>query len=182
MVSVYVTGRELERLPAPGGQFCIWRFPDHHGWWQVNPFSLSAAPDGRSLRLTAKAVGTTSAGLRRLPVGSRAFVEGPYGAFTALHQMTDGLLLVAASGSRRSGRCSRSRPDRRSWSTGWGRRHAVLLSELQGLARARGAQLQLLAGRTGSGHPPLARSGPPSSARWCRTLPGAMCSSADRRR
>ena len=80
--SVYVTGRDLDKLPARAGQFCIWRFPDHNGWWQANPFSLSAAPDGRHLRLTAKAVGTTSAGLRGLQPGSRVFVEGPYGAFT----------------------------------------------------------------------------------------------------
>ena len=89
VVSVYVTGRHLDRLPARAGQFCIWRFPGHNGWWQANPFSLSAAPDGRTLRLTAKAVGATSAGLRHLPVGTRVFVEGPYGAFTSLHQVTN---------------------------------------------------------------------------------------------
>ena len=83
VVSVHVTGRHLDKLPARAGQFCVWRFPGHFGLLQANPFSLSAAPGGRlSLRLTAKAVGTTSAGLRTLPVGSRVFVEGPYGAFT----------------------------------------------------------------------------------------------------
>ena len=66
----------------------IWRFPGHNGWWQANPFSLSAAPDGRTLRLTAKAVGATSSGLRHLRVGNRVFAEGPYGAFTSLHQVT----------------------------------------------------------------------------------------------
>ena len=86
VVSVHVTGWHLDRLPARAGQFCVWRFPGHNHWWLANPFSLSAAPDGRTLRLTAKAVGSTSAGLRDLPVGSRAFVEGPYGAFTSLHR------------------------------------------------------------------------------------------------
>jgi predicted ferric reductase len=95
VVSVYVTGRHLDRLPARAGQFFIWRFPGHHGWWQANPFSLSAAPDGRFLRLTAKAVGTTSAGLRNLQVGTPVFAEGPYGAFTALHQSSDATLLIA---------------------------------------------------------------------------------------
>ena len=94
-VSVYVTGQRLDKLPARAGQFFIWRFPEHHGWWRANPFSLSAAPDGRSLRLTAKAVGETSAGLRQLEVGSRVFAEGPYGAFTALHQTRDATLLIA---------------------------------------------------------------------------------------
>jgi hypothetical protein len=79
VVSIRVTGRHLDRLPARAGQFFIWRFPGHHRWWQANPFSLSAAPDGRSLRLTVKASGPTSAALRHLPVGTRLFAEGPYG-------------------------------------------------------------------------------------------------------
>src|ERR1700730_3259017 len=73
VMSVYVTGRDLDRLPARAGQFFIWRFLSRGRWWQANPFSLSAAPDGQSLRLTAKAVGSTSAGLRDLPVGTRVF-------------------------------------------------------------------------------------------------------------
>lgn len=108
VVSVHVTGRHLDRLPARAGQFCIWRFPGHNHWWLANPFSLSAAPDGRTLRLTAKAVGSTSAGLRHVPVGSRAFVEGPYGAFTSLHRTRPGALLIAGEwGSRRCGPCWR---------------------------------------------------------------------------
>ncbi|MFJ9907415.1 ferric reductase-like transmembrane domain-containing protein [Streptomyces sp. NPDC101152] len=95
VVSVHVSGRHLDRLPARAGQFCIWRFPGHHHWWLANPFSLSAAPDGRTLRLTAKAVGSTSAGLRHIPIGSRAFVEGPYGAFTSVHRTRPGVLLIA---------------------------------------------------------------------------------------
>ncbi|WP_284435861.1 ferredoxin reductase family protein [Streptomyces sp. TUS-ST3] len=95
VVSVHVTGRRLDKLPARAGQFFIWRFPGHNNWWLANPFSLSAAPDGRTLRLTAKAVGSTSAGLRHLPIGGRAFIEGPYGAFTSLHRTRPGALLIA---------------------------------------------------------------------------------------
>jgi predicted ferric reductase len=158
VVSVYVSGRDLDRLPARAGQFFIWRFPDHHGWWQANPFSLSAAPDGRSLRLTAKAVGSTSAGLRTLPVGSRVFAEGPYGAFTALHQRTAALLLIAGGVGVTPIRALLEE------STGPAvvlyRVHsaadAVLLPELHALADRRGAQLHVLTGRTGTGNPPVA--------------------------
>lgn len=94
-VSVYVTGQGLDRLAAKSGQFCIWRFPGHRHWWLANPFSLSAEPDGRTLRLTAKAVGKGSAGLRDLRPGTRVFVEGPYGAFTSLHRTRPGVLLIA---------------------------------------------------------------------------------------
>jgi len=155
--SVYVTGRDLDRLPARAGQFCIWRFPDHNGWWQANPFSLSAAPDGRHLRLTAKAVGTTSAGLRDLQPGSRVFLEGPYGAFTAMHQTAAGLLLIAGGVGVTP---IRALLEESSCSTVVLYRvsniaDAVLLRELQELCRQRGAWLQVLAGRTGQGNPPF---------------------------
>ncbi len=158
VVSVYVTGRHLDRLPARAGQFFIWRFPGHNGWWQANPFSLSAAPDGRTLRLTAKAVGTTSAGLRNLPVGTRAFLEGPYGAFTALHQTRPSVLLVAGGVGITPIRALLEESTcpavvlYRVHTTA----DAVLLPELQELARRRGARVHVLAGRTGSGNPPLA--------------------------
>ena len=95
VVSVYVVGRHLDKLPARAGQFCLWRFPDHRHWWKANPFSLSAAPFGRGLRLTAKAAGAGSAGLRNLVVGQRVFVEGPYGAFTSARRTKPGVLMVA---------------------------------------------------------------------------------------
>jgi predicted ferric reductase len=158
VVSVYVTGRDLDRLDARAGQFFIWRFPAHNGWWQANPFSLSAAPDGRTLRLTAKAVGTTSAGLRQLPVGTRAFLEGPYGAFTTLHRTRPATLLIAGGVGITPIRAMLEE------STGptvvlyrvHSTADAVLLPELQWLAGERGTQLHVLAGRTGTGNPPLA--------------------------
>jgi predicted ferric reductase len=158
VVSVHITGRHLDRLPARAGQFFIWRFLGHNRWWQANPFSLSAAPDGRTLRLTAKAVGATSAALRDVPVGTRVFAEGPYGAFTALQRTREATLLIAggvgitpiralleeAAGSVLVLYRVHTEDD------------AVLLHELRELAHARGTQLRLLTGRTGAGTPPNA--------------------------
>ncbi|WP_371666927.1 ferric reductase-like transmembrane domain-containing protein [Streptomyces sp. NBC_00289] len=162
VVSVRVTGRHLDRLPARAGQFCIWRFPGHNHWWLANPFSLSAAPDGRTLRLTAKAVGSASAGLRHVPVGSRAFVEGPYGAFTALHRTRPGALLIAGGVGITPVRALleeeagddvvvlyrvRSESD------------AVLVDEVRALIADRGGRLHLLTGRTGETSPPFEPDG-----------------------
>lgn len=156
VVSVYVTGRHLDRLPARAGQFFVWRFLTRGRWWQANPYSLSAAPDGRSLRLTAKAVGRSSAGLRWLPVGTRVFAEGPYGAFTARQRTRPAALLIAGGVGVTPVRALLEEL------TGpvvvlYRVRHpaeAVLLGELQASARARNARLHVLAGRTGAGMPP----------------------------
>ncbi|MFI2432767.1 ferric reductase-like transmembrane domain-containing protein [Streptomyces sp. NPDC018693] len=95
VVSVYITGRDLDKLPARAGQFFLWRFLTKDRWWQANPFSLSAAPDGDRLRLTAKAAGDGSAALRHLKPGTRVFAEGPYGAFTAMHRTRPEAVLIA---------------------------------------------------------------------------------------
>ena len=95
VVSVYVTGRRLDELPARAGQFFLWRFLTRDRWWQSNPYSLSAAPDGKTLRLTAKALGEGSAGLFQLRPGTRVFAEGPYGAFTGMHRRAPNALLIA---------------------------------------------------------------------------------------
>ncbi|KJK11280.1 oxidoreductase [Terrabacter sp. 28] len=79
VTSVVVTGRHLDRLPARAGQFFQWRFLDGPGWTRANPYSLSAAPDGRSLRITAERVGSSSERLATLRPGTQVLVEGPYG-------------------------------------------------------------------------------------------------------
>jgi predicted ferric reductase len=161
VVSVYVTGRHLDRLPARAGQFFVWRFPGHHSWWRANPFSLSAAPRGHTLRLTAKAVGDTSAGLRQLTVGGRVFLEGPYGAFTAAHRACHGVLMIAGGVGITPIRALledmtgdfvvlyRVRDER----------DAVLLGEVHSLVTARGGRLHLLTGRTADGARPFTPQG-----------------------
>jgi ferredoxin-NADP reductase len=95
VVSVYVSGRRLEELNARPGQFFRWRFMTRDGWWQAHPFSLSAAPDARGMRITVKALGDHTSGLRRLRPGLRVLAEGPYGNFTADRRYHDDVLLIA---------------------------------------------------------------------------------------
>ncbi|WP_435850651.1 ferredoxin reductase family protein [Streptomyces tibetensis] len=162
VVSVYVTGRDLDRLPARAGQFFLWRFLTRDRWWQANPFSLSAAPDGRTLRLTVKRAGAGSAALRHLRVGTRVFAEGPYGAFTTLHRTCPDAVLIAGGVGVTPIRALleelhghavviyRVATDR----------DAVLYDELRDLALARGAELHLVTG------PPVPdRLAPPELAR-----------------
>jgi len=95
VVSIYVTGRRLDALAAEPGQFLTWRFLTARGWWQAHPFSLSATPNGRELRITVKASGDHTAELQRLTPGVRVVAEGPYGAFTARRRTRRRVLLVA---------------------------------------------------------------------------------------
>ena len=53
---------------ARAGQFFTWRFLTRDRWWEAHPFSLSAAPDGRRLRITVKGLGDYTA---RAPARSR---------------------------------------------------------------------------------------------------------------
>jgi predicted ferric reductase len=96
VVSIYVDGRRLERLDASGGQFFRWRFLARGCWWQSHPFSLSAAPNRRWLRLTVKAVGRHTAGLQLLAPGVRVVLHGPFGVFTARRRRRARVLLIAA--------------------------------------------------------------------------------------
>jgi predicted ferric reductase len=93
--SIYVEGRELEAIAARPGQFFLWRFMTRDAWWQAHPFSLSAAPNQRALRITVKALGDFSDRLRHIPPGTRVIAEGPYGVFTADRRTRQRVLLIA---------------------------------------------------------------------------------------
>src|SRR4029453_13733524 len=54
VTSVYLKGHRLDRLRAEPGQFFTWRFLGHKAWTRAHPYSLSAAPDGTSMRINVK--------------------------------------------------------------------------------------------------------------------------------
>ncbi len=96
VVSIEISGRHLDRLGARPGQFFLWRFLSRERWTQAHPFSLSAAPDGRRLRITVGASGDFSAALRKLAPGTRVLVEGPLGVCTAEACRRRRVALIAA--------------------------------------------------------------------------------------
>ena len=79
VVSVTMAGRDLDRLAARAGQFFNWRFLTGPGWMRSHPYSISAAPDGRTLRITVKDLGDGSHALASVQPGTRVLIEGPYG-------------------------------------------------------------------------------------------------------
>ena len=93
--SIYIGGRDLHKLTAAGGQFFMFRFLAKKLWWHAHPFSISAAPNGRFLRITVRDLGDTSRALMSIHAGTRVIAEGPYGVFTAANRRTDSALLIA---------------------------------------------------------------------------------------
>ena len=156
VVSVYVTGRDLDQLRARAGQYFTWRFFAGNGMWRAHPFSLSAAPNGEYLRLTVKEVGDGSADVHRLQPGTPVAVEGPYGLFTTLRRRHPRTLLIAGGigitpvralleelPSGKGGTVVLYRVS--SWE------QVIFRSELEELAKARQATLHYLVGQRGTG-------------------------------
>jgi predicted ferric reductase len=150
LVSVQLRGRDLHRLPVRAGQFFQWRFLDGPGWTRANPYSLSAAPDGRGLRITARVVGDSTQRLAGLRPGVPVAIEGPYGRLHEGVATRDRAVLIGAgigitplralleslpAGQDRTVMIQRVR-------TG----EDVLGQELEDLARSRGARLYVLTG------------------------------------
>jgi ferredoxin-NADP reductase len=96
VVSVYLRGRHLDRLPVQAGQFFLWRFLDGPGCTRAHPYTLSAAPGSGLLRITVKDLGDGSARAATLRPGTRVLIEGPYGAMTAARRLRPKVLLMAA--------------------------------------------------------------------------------------
>jgi predicted ferric reductase len=95
VVSLHVRGRHLSELGAEAGQFFRWRFLTGRTWHQANPFSLSAPPTDRTLRLTVQAVGAGTRAIHEVRPGTRVLAEGPYGAMTEHRRSGRGVLLLA---------------------------------------------------------------------------------------
>lgn len=95
VVSIYLTGRNLDQLQVRAGQYFLWRFLTPDGWWRAQPYSISAAPNGEWLRITVKDLGDGSRDLQALPIGTRVVVEGPYGILTDVRRSKPKVALIA---------------------------------------------------------------------------------------
>jgi predicted ferric reductase len=97
VVTIVISGRGLGRMRAQAGQFFELRALTASLWWKAHPFSLSAPPDGRTLRFTVKALGDDTTRLQAIEKGTRCILEGPYGGFLP-HRTSDRKSLYIAGG------------------------------------------------------------------------------------
>lgn len=93
--SIYIAGRNLDKLGAKAGQYVLVRFLGKGFIFQEHPFSLSALPTEDTLRLTVKKVGDYTSVIPNLKVGTRVLISGPFGRFTSDIARTDKRLFIA---------------------------------------------------------------------------------------
>ena len=98
VVSIYISGRDLDQFEAEAGQFAIWRFMDRKRWWQAHPFSISAVPNGRRLRITVKNIGDFTNDIHTLKPGTPILVDGPFGKFIERPRNSKVLLIAGGIG------------------------------------------------------------------------------------
>ncbi|MGF7235362.1 MAG: ferredoxin reductase family protein [Frankia sp.] len=94
VVSVWIAGRNLDRLAAAPGQFLLWRFLAPGHLLTAHPYSLSAPVMPGLLRITVKEAGDHSRTIADLKPGTRVLAEGPFGHFTAAVAARRKVLLV----------------------------------------------------------------------------------------
>jgi predicted ferric reductase len=94
VVSIYVEGSDLEKFKFEAGQFAIINFLAK-GMWTSHPFSFSAAPNGKTLRFTIKALGDFTEKARGLKPGIPVLIDGPLGHFTREKARTNKYLFIA---------------------------------------------------------------------------------------
>lgn len=177
-VSVYIGGKNLEKLHGKAGQFYLLRIMTKSQWWRPHPFSISAAPNSRYVRFSIGNRGDDTSKMAELKPGTRVILEGPYGVFTEDRRSREKVVLIAAgigvppvralaeSMAARPGDLTiiyRTRDEN----------DAPLLAELQEIARRRGFGLHVLAG--GRAHPqswmPAALADIPDHARLTQMTP-----------
>ena len=94
--SVWIRGRRLDGIGAQAGQYFNWRFVARGMFLAAHPWSLSAKPGAKRLRITVRDLGDHSGRLQHLKPGTRVLIEGPYGAFTAERRQRRRVALLAA--------------------------------------------------------------------------------------
>jgi predicted ferric reductase len=155
VVSILFEGRQLERLAVSAGQFFLWRFLTRDGWWRAHPFSLSAEPDGRRLRITVAAAGDYTSLLQHVRPGVRVIAEGPFGSLTAARRTHRKVLMVAGGVGITPLRALLGELPADPGditllyrASDWGR--VLLRDELDELARSRGIAVRYVVGRRGT--------------------------------
>ena len=150
-VSLTLEGRRLDDYGGQAGQHVRLRFLTRSGWWQSHPFSFLAAPTPTRWRITVAASGDHTRRLQRVRPGTRVVVSGVYGHLTAERRRSRGVLLVGGgSGITPLRALLEAFPRGTDVRVVYRARQPedlMLKAELDGLAAARGREVDYLLGQ-----------------------------------
>ena len=96
VVSIYMSGRDLDRIGFVAGNFAHWRFLAPRLWQEAHPFSISSVPTQNSVRITVRALGDSTTILQNVRIGTKVWFEGPYGVFTGDDRTTNRVALIGS--------------------------------------------------------------------------------------
>ena len=96
VVSIYLRGRNLDKVGFVAGNFAHWRFLAPHVWQEAHPFSISAVPSANTVRITVRALGDSTTILQNVRTGTHVWFEGPYGVFTGDDRTTSRVALIGS--------------------------------------------------------------------------------------
>ncbi len=94
--SIYITGKNMSQYRFQSGQYANLIFLQkkmtfHH------PFSFSDAYNGKYLRFTIKSSGDFTSKIEKLKIGTRVFIDGPFGVFI-LNKLVNNKAVFIAGG------------------------------------------------------------------------------------
>ena len=95
-VSIYMYGRDLDRVGFKAGNFAHWRFLAPKLWQEAHPFSISSVPTRNTVRITVRALGDSTTILQNVRPGTKVWFEGPYGVFTNEDRTTNRVALIGS--------------------------------------------------------------------------------------
>lgn len=93
--SIYITGRDLDKLKTKPGQFLKLRFLSKKFWFESHPFSSSMIPGDKKMRVTIKNSGDFTSRIADVRLGTRVIVDGPFGNFTLERSKKKKLIFIA---------------------------------------------------------------------------------------
>ena len=94
IVSIYISGKKLNKFKFKAGQFGIFRFLDQT-FYQAHPFSFSRAHSEIELRISIKNSGDFTSKIQDVKRGTPIIIEGPLGTFHKDRIKNKNVVLIA---------------------------------------------------------------------------------------
>ncbi len=94
VISIYITGRNMDTFRFRPGQYINLTFLAKR-FWYTHPFSFSAAPNGKNIRITVKSLGDFTSTIHRVQPGTFVIIDGPLGIFTEEKSLRQKYLFIA---------------------------------------------------------------------------------------